>query len=107
MAACTLDASEIQISPDAPEDSESWLEVDPQELDAMLAKTSGRPAQRDPDGDLEVDGEDGEALQDLARKVEDFVGGQGDLQGARFLECVLSLPSSALADEVASYRMRT
>lgn len=30
--------------------------------------------------------EHGRSLQDLAKKVESFVGGEGDLQGARFEE---------------------
>jgi hypothetical protein len=30
--------------------------------------------------------EDGLALQDLAKKVEAFVGGTGDMSGARFAE---------------------
>jgi len=57
----------------------------------MMARTSGRngpPAngtseEKQP---AELGHEQGEALQDLAKKVEQFVGGQGDVEGARFEE---------------------
>ncbi|KAK6905382.1 hypothetical protein I203_106209 [Kwoniella mangroviensis CBS 8507] len=68
------------------EDSESWLEVSPDELDGMMMRASGRTAKpgENTDGKAELGEEHGQALQDLAKKVEDFVGGQGDLTGARF-----------------------
>ncbi|WRT63689.1 uncharacterized protein IL334_000612 [Kwoniella shivajii] len=78
---------ELTVDPLYPEDSESWLEVSPDELDGMMMRASGRAApsaSADEDGKLEVGEEHGQALQDLAKKVEDFVGGQGDLTGARF-----------------------
>jgi hypothetical protein len=75
---------------DAPEDSASWLEVSPDELDGMMMRASGRkPGESNPKGDgqkIEIGEEHGQALGDLAKKVEAFVGGEGDLEGARFQE---------------------
>lgn len=35
---------------------------------------------------VELTEEDGKALGNLAKKVQEFVGAQGDLEGARFIE---------------------
>ncbi|WWC66704.1 uncharacterized protein I206_100608 [Kwoniella pini CBS 10737] len=69
------------------EDSESWLEVSPDELDGMMMRASGRAGSSVIPGEnekIEIGEEHGQALQDLAKKVENFVGGQGDMTGARF-----------------------
>jgi hypothetical protein len=80
------------VSADTPEDDESWLEVSPDELDGMLQRASGKPAQnadaKSEGKKVELGEEHGKALGDLAKKVEAFVGGQGDLEGARFAEYV-------------------
>lgn len=80
------------------EDSEAWLEVSPDELDGMMMRASGQDkasakkssAESGKDGEkvekAEPTEEHGRALQDLAKKVQAFVGGEGDLQGARFEE---------------------
>jgi hypothetical protein len=85
------------------DDSDSWLEVSPDELDGMLMRASGKgkqPSEAEADADgvaaeekstskkakAELGDEHGVALQDLAKKVQDFVGGQGDMEGARFAE---------------------
>ena len=65
--------------------------VAPDELDGMMMRASGRnpSAVSDQGGEklpAELGEEHGQALQDLARKVEQFVGGQGDVEGARFAE---------------------
>lgn len=55
----------------------------------MLAARSGGPPtadQGETKDDARVDDERGQALSDLAKKVEHFVGGKGDLEGARFAE---------------------
>ncbi|WWC58275.1 uncharacterized protein I303_100813 [Kwoniella dejecticola CBS 10117] len=77
----------LSVDPTYPEDSESWLEVSPDELDGMMMRASGRAGPSVVPGEdekAELGEEHGQALQDLAKKVEDFVGGQGDLTGARF-----------------------
>lgn len=51
----------------------------------MLRRTSGR-AESGGGEKQELGGEDGQAMGDLARKVQEFVGGQGDIEGARFVE---------------------
>lgn len=84
------------MSPDAPEDSDKWLEVDPDELDAMLMRSAGTAKAKEaaesapgaPGAPVELGDEHGKALQDLASKVEEFIAGQGDMQGARFAEWV-------------------
>lgn len=82
-------AAELEASASYREDSDSWLEVSPEEVDAMLAARSGAA---EPGGGADVNGETqqgderGQALSDLAKKVEDFVGGKGDMEGARFAE---------------------
>ena len=89
---------------DVSEDSDDWLNVNADSFDAMLEERMGKAAQqaKDPDA-MDVDSKDGQAaqqkamedkvandeakkLQDLANKVENFVEGEGDLEGARFEE---------------------
>jgi hypothetical protein len=77
--------------PEDPEDDVAWLEVSPDDLDAMLLKASGGsggPTEGKSGGEEDASlAEDGEhPLRDLAKKVEAFVGGQGDMEGARFAE---------------------
>lgn len=79
------DVEELKAGPNDPEDSDSWLEVDPEELDAMLVRMAGGGTARAGEK-VEVTEEDGKALQELADKVQAFVGGQGDMEGARFAE---------------------
>lgn len=81
--------SDLEASASYQEDSDKWLEVSPEEVDAMLAARSGGPsasAQGGGDPEGKAGDERGEALSELAKKVEDFVGGQGDIDGARFAE---------------------
>lgn len=88
--ASSLPLSALQASLDLPEDNDSWLEVSPDELDGMMMRASGRNLAPTGDSTLKEPAEPGEehgqALQDLAKKVEQFVGGQGDVEGARFEE---------------------
>ena len=58
--------------------------MSPNDLDGMLAGIGGPASGKETK--VEVGDEDGKALGDLAKKVQDFVGGQGDEQGARFAE---------------------
>jgi hypothetical protein len=88
------DVSALEVRPSDPEDSDSWLEVSPDELDGLMMKVSGQAPKSDAEqaGDqhrqrqAELGEEHGKALGDLAKKVQEFVGGEGDIQGARFAE---------------------
>lgn len=89
-AASTISASDdLTAPPDYQEDDDKWLEVSPDEVDAMIAAKFGGPTssgQKDAEGEAAEGDERGQALSDLAKKVEDFVGGKGDMEGARFAE---------------------
>jgi hypothetical protein len=79
----------LEAGPSYKEDDDSWLEVSPDDVDALLAERSGRPSTRS-DGaqveEVEEGDERGQALSELAKKVESFVGGKGDVDGATFAE---------------------
>jgi hypothetical protein len=95
-------ATAISQTSDAPirstkseEDSDDWLNVDARDFDKMLEKTMGASPQDDMDVDKLEAGETNEdritkeqasRLQDLAQKVENFVEGEGDVEGAKFEE---------------------
>ncbi len=87
---------------DLPEDSDEWLNVTAEDFDAMLEKSTGKSQSKveqssdgamdvDTDGNIEeeeekVAREQASRLKDLAKKVEDFVEGKGDVEGAVFEE---------------------
>jgi hypothetical protein len=91
----------VEILPDfsgQDEDSDEWLHIDAGDFDLMLESTMGKPPIQvgiDPDA-MDVDGpnkledrmatEQAARLKTLAGKVESFVEGEGDLEGARFEE---------------------
>ncbi|GBE78093.1 hypothetical protein SCP_0109750 [Sparassis crispa] len=80
------------------ETSDDWLNVDAADLDAMLEENLGGKSKSEPevladamDVDVEaaedhVAKEQASRLQDLAKKVEEFVEGEGDVEGARFAD---------------------
>ena len=82
------------------EDPEDWLNVDESQFDAMLEKAAGQPipssskedpAAMDVDGNQDLDedriaNEQAEKLKKMAKKVEEFLEGKGDVDGARFQE---------------------
>ncbi|KAI6153350.1 SGT1 protein-domain-containing protein [Pisolithus tinctorius] len=83
-------ASEVLPNDVGPEDSDEWMNVDASSLDAMLTQSVN-----DGEPDIVDIGSDGQEnsrsiqeqsgrLRDLASKVEQFVEGEGDLEGARF-----------------------
>ena len=91
--------SDDRVPPQQEEDPDDWLNVDATDFDAMLEKTlrsdKGKGKERASDAmdvDAQEDEEDriakiqADRLRDLARKVEDFVEGEGDIEGARFAE---------------------
>ena len=88
--------------PSAEEDSDDWLNVDAADFDAMLEKSVGDKKGKGKATDaMDVDHAEGEdedervakaqaaRLKDLAKKVEEFVEGEGDIEGARFAEYVV------------------
>lgn len=102
----TLVSNAIAEAGDAPilpatekEDSDAWLNVDAADFDELMKRTVG---QKDSSSAMDVDsgaiatGTDNdeeimamkqtERLQSFAAKVEDFVEGEGDLEGAQFDE---------------------
>ncbi|KAG5654046.1 hypothetical protein H0H81_008062 [Sphagnurus paluster] len=82
--------------PGEEEDSDDWLNVDSHDFEAMLEQTMGnsKNTQTDamdpnhPTSEVTVEdrlaSEQAAKLKELAAKVENFVEGQGDLDGARF-----------------------
>jgi hypothetical protein len=61
-------------SPVQEEDNDDWLTIDGQEFDKNLED--------------KLVSEQAKKLKDLATKVENFVEGEGDMEGARFEEQV-------------------
>ncbi|KAH9890964.1 SGT1-domain-containing protein [Cubamyces lactineus] len=85
--------------PSTEEDSDGWLNVDAADFDAMLENTAGDKKGKGRAADaMDVDHAEGEdederiakaqaaRLKDLAKKVEEFVEGEGDVEGARFAD---------------------
>lgn len=79
--------------PLSPPDADDWLNVDAESFDAMLEDAVKRPVggsalpSDDPEAHEErIASEQAAKLRDLAEKVEKFVDGQGDLEGAVFSE---------------------
>ncbi|KAJ1310366.1 hypothetical protein OPQ81_007104 [Rhizoctonia solani] len=73
------------------EDSTEWLQIDESTFDGMLKqkfnrKDAGQPGEDDEDRYAQ---EQATKLQELAKKVEGFVEGKGDLEGARFEDDIL------------------
>lgn len=78
------------------EDLDSWLDIDAADFDAMLEDSFGknsRPSENDMDVDSNGAGQEERVteqqtakLQEMAKKVEEFVEGKGDVEGAMFEE---------------------
>ncbi|KAF8624765.1 hypothetical protein AX15_005659 [Amanita polypyramis BW_CC] len=93
-----LAVSQISSLPEASdeEDTDEWLNVNPQDFDEMLEKTTGAskakthefPTGMDVDSEIKTEDRLASAqaakLKELATKMEKFVEGQGDIEGARF-----------------------
>lgn len=79
------------------EDSDEWMNVDAKDFDEMLERTMRVGDSTVETHAMDMDGGGGEEdrvakeqtdkLRDLAAKVEQFVEGKGDVEGARFEEC--------------------
>ncbi|KAG1829232.1 SGT1-domain-containing protein [Suillus subalutaceus] len=91
--------------PDEIEDSDGWMNVDAANFDDMLERTRSQPQTQEMDIDSTGDEaeervakEQANKLQDLAAKVQKFVEGEGDVEGARF-EDLSETKSSVSSDE--------
>jgi len=83
----------IPETPGQLEDSDNWMEVDAANFDDMLERTRPQPQSQVMDVDSSSNDaeertakEQASKLQDLATKVQEFVEGEGDMEGARFEE---------------------
>ncbi|EJU01115.1 hypothetical protein DACRYDRAFT_80602 [Dacryopinax primogenitus] len=110
------DEDAIRVSPQSQEDDDSWLSVRPQQLGSLLTQLPGNPApssmsppRSEPKihelNDVDMDEEEerlahkeAERLRDMARKVEGFVQGEGELEGATFPD--LRVCSDILDDDM-------
>lgn len=88
------------------EDSDDWLNIDAENFEELLnaQRTSGQDKEEDKQSDsnvMDVDEtkieststpakrvvpDQASQLRDLASKVEEFIDGEGDVEGARFAE---------------------
>lgn len=78
------------------EDSDEWMNVGTKDFDEVLERAMHAGGSTVDTHTMETDGEGGEEdrvakgqtdkLRDLAAKVENFVEGKGDVEGARFDE---------------------
>ncbi|KAI6133287.1 SGT1 protein-domain-containing protein [Pisolithus croceorrhizus] len=88
-----------------PEDSDEWMNVDNSSFDAMLIPSvnNDEPDVMNIDSNEEEGNrlaqKESERLHDLASKVEQFVQGQGDLEGARFEDEASSDDDDADSDQ--------
>ncbi|KEP55601.1 SGT1-ecdysoneless-like protein [Rhizoctonia solani 123E] len=83
-------SSEYPLSSSGEEDSTEWLQIDESAFDGMLKQKFGRKdAEQLVEEDEEYAQEQATRLQELAKKVEGFVEGKGELEGARFEDDIL------------------
>ncbi|KAG8742893.1 hypothetical protein FRC12_015236 [Ceratobasidium sp. 428] len=89
-------------SGDLEEDSMDWLNVDESTFDNMLEQRFSRKSateQSDLDAEDKLAQEQANRLQELAKKVEGFVEGKGDLEGARFDDDILEEDTGPDSDD--------
>ena len=91
MNAALKAAGDIDPSNCSEEEPDDWLDIDAENFDSMLQNMA--PGQSDGTEAMDVDHKEERLAQDqasklksLARKVEEFVEGEGDLEGARLEE---------------------
>ncbi|KAJ6627283.1 SGT1-domain-containing protein [Mycena sp. CBHHK59/15] len=97
-AAISMTAEHDVTTTQAAEDSDQWLNVDAKDFENMLETTmrGSKPQEamevdvKDESPEDRLASEQASRLQNLANKVEEFVEGEGDLQGVRFEDEELS-----------------
>jgi len=84
-------AGDIDFSRCPEEEPDSWLDIDAENFDSMLQNMApGQSNAMDVDQKEEQLAQNqASKLKSLAQKVEEFVEGEGDLEGARFEEYVI------------------
>lgn len=102
MDAATSYTKELPETLDQGEDSEDWLTIDANKFEKMLEVTfdKGKSNNQSTMDAMDIDNmesaedhivsEQAKQFKDLANKVESFIEGEGDIEGARFEECVQS-----------------
>lgn len=75
------------------EEPDNWLDIDAENFDSLLQNmvpghSSGVDTMVADQKEEEIAQDQASKLKTLARKVEKFVEGEGDLEGALFEECV-------------------
>ena len=102
-------AGDVNFSRCAEEEPDSWLDIDAENFDSMLKTIA--PGHSNGIGAMDVDHKEEQLAQDqasklksLAQKVEEFVEGEGDLEGARFEEYATTWnkDTSSSADQTTS-----
>lgn len=97
-------ASDIDLSVCAEEEPDNWLDIDAENFDSMLQTVTPGKSNGISVMDVDRNGEQlaqdqASKLKSLAQRVEEFVEGEGDLEGARFEEYVTrSNDASSSAD---------
>jgi len=88
-----VNESQFQRAQQLGEDDDRWMNVSEQDVDTILEQRAGAPAKarEAEDSRMDVDDDDdgkvqqtADRLRNLAQKVESFVGGRGDIEGALF-----------------------
>ena len=86
-------AGDIDFSRCPEEEPDDWLDINAENLDVLLQKTSSRQStgvdtMKVDQKEDQLAQEQASKLKSLAQKVEKFVEGEGDLEGALLEECV-------------------
>jgi len=91
-------AGDIDFSRCPEEEPDTWLDIDAENFDSMLKNmASGQPSPMDVDQkEDQLAQNQASKLKSLAQKVEEFVEGEGDIEGARFEEYVIWNYSSTI-----------
>ena len=93
MNAALKAAGDVDFSKRPEEEPDDWLDIDAGNLDNMLQNmapggSTGITAMDVDQKEEDLAQDQASKLKSLAQKVEEFVEGQGDLEGARFEEYV-------------------
>ena len=73
---------------DLGEDSDSWMQASPDELGDLFDEPSSMKTESGEDSKGAIIGNQALKLKKLAEQVDTFLQKEGDLEGAKFDECV-------------------
>jgi len=89
MNAALKAAGDIDFSRCQEEEPDNWLDINEEDFDSVLQTMSNEnPAMDIDQKEQQLAQDQASKLKSLAQKVEEFVEGEGDLEGARFEEYV-------------------